>query len=366
MLHQIRMVHLVAVVLLALLVACGNTAPAENVPTPGEATAETGAEPGEATPSNGVALRPVTLGMSYIPNVQFAMYYVADSKGYYADAGLEVTFDYNFENDVLQRVATWPNGDVPFAMAGATSVLLARQQGLPIVQVATISQEFPVVFFSKAAQGITSVEDMRGKRVGIPGRFGGSYYALLALLYANDMQEGDLNVQEIGFTQAQAILEDQIDVAAGYAMNEPVVLEAQGEDINVLRVADMFPLASDGVVTNEKVIEDDPELVAAFVGATLRGLQDVLDNPDEAFDLSLAYMPEAELGDVELQRKVLLASLPYWHSEMTDQAGLGYNDPAVWEATHTFMRDTNLLAQPVDVSTAFTNEFIVPLVMSDE
>ncbi len=338
-------------IIIVLLVACGG-----------------GAEPevGATEAQEAAALRPVTLAMSFIPNVQFAMFYVADSKGYYADAGLDVAFDYNFENDVMQRVATWPDSDVEFALAGATSVLLARRQGLPVVTVATIYQEFPVVFFSKAVNAINSVEDMQGKRIGIPGRFGASYYALLALLYANNMQESDLNIQEIGFTQAQAVLEDRVDVATGYAMNEPILLEAQGEEVSVLRVADIFPLVSDGIVTHADLIGQEPDLVQAFVDATMRGLQDTLDNPDEAFDLSLSYIPEAELGDAALQRAVLQASLPYWHSATTEQAGLGYTDPESWEATHTFMQEAELLTQSVEVDEAFTNEFISRVVTSDE
>ncbi len=360
MVRYLRGLRYVSVyIIIAMLVACGGSAEPE--------AGETGAAPeANATevPAAGDALRPVTMAMSFIPNVQFAMFYVADSKGYYADAGLDITFDYNFENDVMQRVATWPDSDVEFAMAGATSVLLARQQGLPVVTVATIYQEFPVVFFSKAANAINSVEDMQGKSIGIPGRFGASYYALLALLYANDMQESDLNIQEIGFSQAQAVLEDRVDVATGYAMNEPLLLEAQGEEVSVLRVADMFPLASDGIVTHADLIDQEPELVQAFVQATMRGLQDTLDNPDEAFDLSLEYIPEAELGDAELQRAVLQASLPYWHSATTEQTGLGYTDPQVWEATQTFMWETELLTQPLEVDEAFTNAFILSSVMS--
>lgn len=348
--------HVCALIMVAVLLAgCGGSTP----PEPGSATGATAEDaadaPAQTTTEDQPALRPVTIAMSYIPNVQFASFYVADSKGYYAEEGLDVTFDYNFENDVVQRVA---QGDVEFAMAGATSVLLARQQGLPVVLVATIYQEFPVVFFSTAQNPIETVADLEGKRIGIPGRFGASYYALLALLYANNMQESELDIQEIGFTQAQAVLEGKVDVATGYAMNEPVLLREQGEDVSVLRVADSFPLASDGIITNEQLIDNEPEVVRSFVKATMRGLADTLENDDEAFDLSLAYIPEAQLGDLELQRKVLQESLPYWYSEKTQQAGLGYSDPAVWEETHTFMRDVELLTQPVELSESVTNEFI--------
>ncbi len=93
--------------------------------------------------------------------------------------------------------------------------------------VATMNQKFPVVFYSKAEENITKPADLKGKSVGIPGRFGGSYIGLLALLYASQMQESDLNVQEVGFAQLPALTEGKIQVASGYGNNEPVQLSSR-------------------------------------------------------------------------------------------------------------------------------------------
>ncbi|MFQ3662672.1 MAG: ABC transporter substrate-binding protein [Chloroflexaceae bacterium] len=338
--------HLCLTSMLAvLLVACGQ--PAAPVATPTE-----------PVPTAASALRQVTLAMSYIPNVQFAPYYMAAAKGYYAEAGLEVTFDYNFETDVVQRVGAWPESGVAFATASGTSTLLARQQRLPVKTVMTLYQQFPIVFFAKSSTGLKSAEDLKGKTVGIPGSFGESFYGLLALRYANQLDEDAFTVQEIGFTQAQAVLEDKVPVAIGYAMNEPVLLRQQGVEVDVLRVADVYNLAANGIVVSERFIAAEPEVVRGFVTASLKGLRATLDNPDEAFEVSLGFIPEANLGDVDLQRQVLLESLPYWYSEKTNVEGLGYTDVALWKATEQFMRDAGLLASPVEVSDAFTNEFI--------
>jgi NitT/TauT family transport system substrate-binding protein len=172
------------------------------------------------------------------------------------------------------------------------------------------------------------------------------------------MKESDLNVQDIGFTQAAAVGEGKVQVGAGYGNNEPVQLEQRGIKVNVIRVSDFFPLASDAIIVGEALIGKEPELVRGFVRATLRGMQDAIANPDEAFKISLEYIPEAQRGDVQLQRKVLQETLPFWHNEMTDKHGLGYSDPAQWQATHTFMRDSGLLKSDVDLSKAFTNDFI--------
>lgn len=345
MFNRIGLIALLTV----LLAACGGQ-PA-TPPAPPAAPAAT-----SAAPTTG--LRKITLAMSYIPNVQFAPYYVAAQKGYFAAQGLDVTFDYNFENDVVQRVATWPEGQVAFATASGTSTLLARQQGLPVKTVLTLYQEFPVVFFAKHATGLKSAADLVGKTVGIPGNFGESLYGLLALRYANKLDEAAFTVQEIGFTQAQAVLENKVSVAIGYAMNEPMILRQQGEQVDVLRVADVYNLAANGIVASEKLIAEDPAVVRGFIAATLKGLRDTLANPDEAYKISLTFIPEAKLGDPSLQRQVLQESLPYWHSAQTDTEGLGYTDAKVWAQTEQFMRDAKLLSGAVEVSQAFTNEFI--------
>jgi NitT/TauT family transport system substrate-binding protein len=244
-------------------------------------------------------------------------------------------------------------------MASGLSVLLARGQDLPVATVMTLYQQFPVVFFSKSSQNIKTVADMRGKSVGLPGRFGASYYGLLAMLYANKIPESDLNIQEIGFTQAQALLEDKVQVATGYAMNEPIALREQGQQVDVIRVADSFALASDGVVASQKLIESEPDVVRAFVRATLKGLSDALANPDEAFDISVKQIPEIKTDEQrKFQRTQLQETLPYWQSDVTKQQGLGYTDPDVMQKTYTFLRESELLKRDVDVTKAFSNAFL--------
>jgi NitT/TauT family transport system substrate-binding protein len=373
--------HVSFVVMLGLvLAACGSTTPTTTVPEPTTApaaaataapeptvapqptaaplpTAEATAAP-EPTAASTQQLREITVAMPYIPNVQFAQFYVAEKQGYYASEGLKIKFDYNFETDVVQRIA---QGTVQFGMASGDSILLARANGLPVVTVATVNQQFPTVFFSKAEQNIKTPADLKGKSVGIPGHFGASYIGLLAILYASKMQESDLNVQDIGFAQVPALTEGKVQVASGYGNNEPVQLDQQGIKVNVIKVSDFYPLASDGIITAESLIKEQPDLVRGFVRATLKGMLDVIADPDAAFNTTLEFIPELKSADAktqELQRKVLQATLPYWQSDATAKNGLGFSDAKNWEATHTFMRDSQLLKSEVDVTKAFTNEFL--------
>ena len=300
------------------------------------------------------ARRAIIVGMPYIPNVQFAHFYVAAEKGYFADEGLDVTFDYNFENDVVQRIAT--KNKIEFALASADSILLARAQGLPIKSVMTTSQEFPVAFMSKSTLLLATPADLKGKVIGIPGRFGASYIGLQALLYAGGLTEADVTIQEIGFSQVPALLSDKVQIISGYANNEPIQLAAQGTAVNVLRVADFYPMASDQLIVNESLISVEKDVVTKFTRALQKGMQAVSDDPTAAYTTSLKYIPEAKTSDQAVITDVLKATVAMWQANTTT---FGLIQPAQWGKTHELLRSVAVLKQDLDVTTAYDVSFIV-------
>src|SRR5947209_13617536 len=90
-------------------------------------------------------LRTVTLGVGYVPSVQFAPFYVAAAKGYYRQAGLDVRFSYGFSPNLLQLVGA---GRDDFAIGDGTDTIIARSQGIPVTSIATMYQRLPVAVFS--------------------------------------------------------------------------------------------------------------------------------------------------------------------------------------------------------------------------
>jgi NitT/TauT family transport system substrate-binding protein len=287
------------------------------------------------------------LPMGYIPDPQYAPLYVAVDKGYFAEEGLNIEFDYSFETDGMALVGA---NEVPFAIVGGDQVILARAQDLPVVYILEWYQRYPIAVVSKAAAGIAEPADLVGRSVGLPGFFGASYVGYVGLLLANDIAQDAVDAVDVGFTQVETLLSDQAEAVVVFANNEPIQLANMGEDINVIQVADYIDLVFNGIITNEETIANNPELILGFTRAMLRGLDDTLADPDEAYEISKKYVEG--LGDD--RKGVLEASLELWDAET-----LGYTEAATWERTQQILLEMGLLDEPVaDLQAAYTNEFI--------
>ncbi len=295
-------------------------------------------------------LTKIRLPMGYIPNIQFAPFYVAIQKGYFRDAGIEIDFDYKFETDGVALVGS---SQLPFALVSGEQVLLARAQGLPVVYVTAWYQQYPVSIVAKSDLGILIPQDLKGKKIGLPGLFGASYVGLRALLFNAHLKESDVTLDAIGFNQVDLMAAGQQDIVVVYTANEPIQLRARGIPVTEIRVGDYVQLASNGILTSEKVISENPKLVRGFVGAFLKGLADTISNPDEAFKISESYIPNFSSLDANVQKQVLAASIEEWKTNR-----LGYSDPKAWENMQNVLLEMGLIPQKMDLNKAFTNEFI--------
>ncbi len=305
---------------------------------------------GSSEPSEIVSEVPVRLTLGYIPNIQFAPIYVALEKGYFSEAGFDVTLEYGKETDALALIGA---GEQSFAIVSGEQVLLARAQELPVVYVGAWYQDYPVGVVSLAEENILVPENLAGKDIGIPGLYGASYIGLRALLAAGELTEEDVNLLSIGFTQVESLVTGQVQSAVVYLANEPVVLQSQGYDVDVVRVADYLELVANGLVTNESMIEDHPEQVQRMVGALLKGIADTLADPDEAYEISKTYVENLEETDQDLQMAILEASMALWRAEQ-----LGYSEPAGWINMQQVLIDSGLLEEKLDLDKAFTNDFL--------
>jgi NitT/TauT family transport system substrate-binding protein len=326
-----------------LFVACG-----------GAPAAPTEAPPQTTIPASEIPLTTIRLPMGYIPNVQFAPFYVGVEKGYFRENGIEIEFDYRFETDGLTLVGA---NDLQFALVSGEQVLLARDEGLPVVYIAAWWQDYPVGVVTKAGHGLQMPADLAGMRIGLPGLFGANYIGLRALLKVGGLGESDVTLDtSVGFNQVEALAADQIEAAVIYANNEPFQLEAQGYQVDLIRVADYVELASNGLITNEETIATNPDLVRQLVTAFLRSLADTVANPDEAFEICKKYVENLDQADQDVQRRILEASIQFWQVEPGKKPG--YSDPQAWQNMKDLLVEMGLIGAPLELEQAFTNDFI--------
>lgn len=348
-----RYVRSMVVVLALLLAACAPTTPTTltggETTAPPVATTDVATTAPEATAAT--ELVPVTLAMGYIPNVQFAPFYVALEKGYFADEGLDVTLDYGMENDLIELVAS---DQLQFAIASGDQVLLGRSGGRPIKYVANWYRRFPVAITS-ISEDLSDLNALEGKTVGLPGLYGANYIGWLGLAHAAGLNTDHITLEAIGFNQIPVLAEGQVDAAMVYAMNEPLQLEQEGYTVNTVLVADYIDLVANGLITNDKTIQENPKLVQRMVTAILRGIQDTLDDPDGAFTITRQDKYGTGITDdtAEAQRAVLNASLDFWRNDH-----LGLLPDSAWETSQQFMVEAGLLPKAVPLTDVYTNDFI--------
>lgn len=318
--------------------------------SPAASTAATSA----GTPAASGPLKKLSIGLGYIPDIQFASFYVAKERGYFRDEGLDVEFKQGFETDVLKLLGT---GALNFGVVGGDELLIARSQGVPIVYVSTWYQKYPVTVVALESANIKTAADLKGRTIGVPGRFGATYVGLRALLDNAGLKESDVQIREIGFTQVQALTQKQVDAVVGYANNEPVQLKAMGQAITTINVFDTVDLVANGLVTDEKTLKENPELVKSVVRAMVRGVQDIVAKPDEAVTLCIPYIPGSADKRDQL-RAVLDATIPLLQSSNTAQQGYGYSNPASWQSSVALLRKLGFLGTDVDVAKSFSNEYL--------
>lgn len=348
-------------------------------------------------------LQEETLLMTFMPNVQFAPMYVAIADGYFAEQGYDVTLEYLNEPDVVDLIAA---GQANFGVVSGEQVILAGSRGRPILFVYNWFHEFPVGVVYNAALSLESAADLEGLRVGIPGRFGASYSGLTALLNYHGLTETQIDLREIGFAAPDVFCVDGVDAAVVYLNNEPLQIQnladanqcGDVQDVAVFPVSEVGELVSNGLITRQQLAEENPEQVAAFVTAFDQGVKSVIENPAQAYLTSEAFVDSlpldddlrellteladaraAQLADADwsldellaanaemtetvisavgaqdaLQFQVLTRSIELWADESQGRA-----NPDAWTAMQTLLLDLDLLDQPADLTTLFTNDFV--------
>ena len=305
--------------------------------------------------STAAPLQHVVVATGFVPNVEFTPYYVAQDKGYYSAAGLNVEMNYDRVSNLMQLVG---QGKYDFAVASGDTVVPAQAQHIPVTYVMAQYQKYPIGAMTLKNGGVplNSPADLKGKNVGFSGPGGPTYVGLRALLKAGHLKESDITETNIGFTETQSLISHQIDVAMTFIDNEPVQAAALGYPVKVLPVSKYLKLTSVGLVTSSKSVKRHANKVQRFVTATLKGLQFMLKHPNQAFAIAMKRQPEiTDPAQIAIQRKVLTARMTF--QQPPKHHPLGWSNPSSWNATIKFLRSIGVVDKNINVKSVYTHVF---------
>ncbi len=325
----------------ALVAACAAGSSSSPGPTIGASVEPTAS--GTASPEASVAPTKLVVGLGYIPNVQFAQFYLAQQEGLYARAGLDVEFQNKIDPDLIALVG---QGAIDVGIGDGTSVIPAVSNAIPIQYIATIYGKFPNVVFAKASSGITTAADLQGKKIGTPGRYGSGWIMLEALLASAGLTTDDVQIVEYpDFTQEIAVEQGAVDAATGFSNNEPVQLELHGQTPVVLTIDSITPLPGPGLIAGTATLDAKQDAIAAFVAATLEAMAQIQADPQLGLAAAIKAVPE--LATATGQAEVLAATIDSWVGPVQAANGLGAIDLDGWSASIDYLGTLGLVNTPV-------------------
>ena len=298
----------------------------------------------------------VTIGLTYIPNIQFAPVYVADAQGTYNDAGISTTIRHHGSHEGFFTALLAGEEDVVIASGDEAAV--AASQGLDIVSIGQYYASYPGTVIVPADSAINTLADLAGKTVGIPGEHGANYYATRAALQEAGLAESDVTISPIGYTQQAALASGQVDAVVGFTNNDAVQMRLAGLQIREITLnPTSTPLVSASFITTHKWAQEHQEQARAVVAATTKAMNDIASAPQIALDATKQW--DTSLTDeatLSAANAVLAATVPLWLGDTGTATGA--QNLATWAQMVTFLDSLGELEGSVDATTLATNDYV--------
>lgn len=284
-------------------------------------------------------------------NLPFVGVYVAQEEGYFTEEKLEVTIEHSRGSGEHLQLLT--AGKVQVTTQDAAVLLKRRADpGLPLVSIALIGQKGQQAYAALTSEGMESPKDWEDHLVGYKGTPPPDLYALISATGA-DLDK--IRLVNVGF-DPRVLTEGQVDVYPVYKSNEPYLLQSWGFDITLWDAADYgVPTMGLTYVTTDGLLESQPEMLARFLKAALKGIEFAMRQPDQAIEYVLKYTgPETDKDHMRfmLEKEILDAE-----SEFTDEHGLGWQTQEQWQALSDLLNKYEAIPSQ-DVSQAFTNHIL--------
>lgn len=319
--------------------------------------------------SDAATLTPVKVQLDYVLRGNHAPFFVGQEQGIFARHGIDVT-------SIEQGKGSGPGMQIvgadqaDFGFGDLPTLIVARSQEVPVVALAAVNQKSPLSLCTlKDKHDLTSLKDLEGLRVGLQSS-GSTYVFYQAITAANDIDRSQVTELPVTPPYENYLLQGQVDAIMCYVDAEVPELRSKAMDqgeLAILRGPDVgYDVFGSGMYTSERMIEEHPDVVAAFTAAYLDSLQWVIDNPEESADILAAATPltvdKAPIFLEQLEADIADS----FTNEMTDLHGLGYMDPEQWVETKDVLASQGLLKSDVPIESVYDAPFQAAAMADDE
>ncbi|MFC0211953.1 ABC transporter substrate-binding protein [Paenibacillus chartarius] len=332
---------LIMAVSMSLLAACGQNAAA---PAAGGAGTPAASPAASAEPKTPVK---ATLVLNWFAEPEHGGNFAALAKGFYKDAGFDMTLMPGGPQVSSTQIVA--SGKAEFGMANADDILVARQEGVPVVAIATAFQKSPQALFYHKSSGLKDFSDLNGRKVYVAST--ASFWLFMKNKYKLD------KAQEMKYTGSLVnFVNDPQAVTQGYITSESYTLQQQGVEFGTLLNADSgYNIYAGVYFTTEKMIAEHPDQVKAFVEATVKGWDYYKDHSDEINPSIQEKNPDMSIDMMKFsaQKQVEFA---FGGDAATN--GTGTMSKARWEELQKQLIEVGVLKKAEPIDNAYTLKFL--------
>lgn len=298
---------------------------------------------------SGDNLRHLTVVLDWYPNALHAFLYQAQKEGYFAEQGLEVDIQPPAGvNDAMSMVAA---GKADIGLYYQQDVIRARaEQDVPIKSIGAVVQGPLNIILSLKDKNITTPKDLEGKTVGYAGTEL-SEALVHSIMQSNGADPDSVNMVDVGFDLMSSMTTGNVDATIGCLVNHEVPqMEKEGFEVNYFFPDDFgVPQYYEGIfLASDKMIENEPDVLAGFLTACSKGFEDLKNNTDEVLQVLLDNQDEANFAlDPDVEKKSCETLLPLM--ETADAKFLSQTEEC-WQENIDWMYDQGLIAKKPDIS----------------
>ncbi|MEG3582350.1 MAG: ABC transporter substrate-binding protein [Chloroflexota bacterium] len=294
--------------------------------------------------SNQQEVTKVSLALDWYPNSNHAGIFYAKDLGLFSSANLEVeVYTPSDPSTILQTVGA---GRDQFGISYQPDLLLARNEGVPVVAVSSIVRSPLNSIMTLGSSGISSPAELKGRTVGYPG-IPLNIGILESILDGQGLTMNDIELIDVGFDLVPALLSKRVDAVIGaFWSHESILIELEGKEVNILKFQDWgIPEYHELVlVTSEDYLAKNEDIVMRFIKAFNQGFESSIKDNEAAMDSLVKAFPEV---NVELEKRGIKLLSPLWEESRSSKNLDSWNKFGDW------MKSKGLINSDLDIAASF-------------